>query len=185
MHALLREGREHRLRPAGCPGGLRRHQSSPGPPATGTTFPARPAPAVGTLVVADARQPQVRPLDIVLLDAPCSGTGTIARHPDARWRVNAEGAEAHRGSPSRAPRQRSCHIVKPGGLLVYSTLLRRAGGECRPGRAFSDSAWEFSSRKPTPEFPPELCSSKEGSWLILPQLHGMDGAYGTRLRRTG
>ena len=39
-------------------------------------------------------------------------------------------------------------------------------------------------REPARDFPPELCSP-EGDLLILPQLHGMDGAYGARLRRTG
>src|SRR5262249_8360567 len=39
------------------------------------------------VVVADARHAPVRTLDAVLLDVPCLGTGTFARHPDARWRV--------------------------------------------------------------------------------------------------
>ena len=39
------------------------------------------------LVVADARRPPLRHVDVVLLDAPCTGTGTLQRKPDARWRL--------------------------------------------------------------------------------------------------
>ena len=42
-------------------------------------------------VVADALHPPVTSADVVLLDAPCLGTGTFARHPDARWKVSAGG----------------------------------------------------------------------------------------------
>ena len=61
-------------------------------------------------VVADAQQPPVRAVGAVLLDAPCLGTGTFARHPDARSRVTPEAldrlrrlqAELLDGSPARS-----------------------------------------------------------------------------------
>ena len=73
------------------------------------------------VLAADGRQPPLRPgrFDAVLVDAPCSGLGTLRRRPDARWRME----------PSAVPRlaelQRSlldaaAGLLRPGGQLVYS-----------------------------------------------------------------
>ncbi len=72
-------------------------------------------------VGADARQPPFRStFDTVLLDAPCSGLGTMARHPDIRWRLRPRDVGRH------ARRQLEIlaalgPLVKPGGRLVYAT----------------------------------------------------------------
>ncbi|MBI5832931.1 MAG: 16S rRNA (cytosine(967)-C(5))-methyltransferase RsmB [Armatimonadetes bacterium] len=73
-------------------------------------------------LVADARElpGKVEPADIVLLDAPCSGTGTLARRPDLRWRLDDERlAEVQR--LQRELLAAAARLVKPGGVLVYST----------------------------------------------------------------
>src|SRR5690606_35195706 len=46
------------------------------------------------IVVADARRPPLRRADAVLIDAPCTGTGTFRRHPDGRWRVTPDDLRA-------------------------------------------------------------------------------------------
>lgn len=72
------------------------------------------------LVQASAEAPPFRPADLVLLDAPCSGTGTLARHPDGRWRL----AESDISALSRVQASLldgAAPAVAPGGLLVYST----------------------------------------------------------------
>jgi 16S rRNA (cytosine967-C5)-methyltransferase len=73
------------------------------------------------VLAADARRPPFsRPFDSVLLDAPCSGLGTLGRHPDIRWRCAP-------GEPERqARRQRElldalAPFVRDGGRLVYAT----------------------------------------------------------------
>ena len=72
------------------------------------------------VVIADAGAPPVRPLDAVLLDAPCLGTGTFARHPDARLRVTREALrELARTQAALLERRRAGR--RPGGLLVYAT----------------------------------------------------------------
>src|SRR5215218_9352596 len=77
---------------------------------------------IGTLhpYVADARFPAIRPVDFVLVDAPCTGTGTFRRHPDARWRLKISDL-AVMASIQRGILRSAASIVKPGGLLVYST----------------------------------------------------------------
>ncbi len=70
---------------------------------------------------ADARRPPFRTgFDTVLLDAPCSGLGTLGRHPDIRWRLRPADI------PRQARRQKElletlAPLVKPGGALVYAT----------------------------------------------------------------
>jgi 16S rRNA (cytosine967-C5)-methyltransferase len=72
-------------------------------------------------VGADARRlPLGPPMDAVLLDAPCSGLGTLGRHPDIRWRVGAAdlGRQARR---QRELLEGVAPLVAPGGTLVYAT----------------------------------------------------------------
>jgi 16S rRNA (cytosine967-C5)-methyltransferase len=71
-------------------------------------------------VVADLRHAPVRPLGAVLLDAPCLGTGSFARHPDARWRVTPQALEKL-AAVQGEQLDRAAALVAPGGLLLYAT----------------------------------------------------------------
>jgi 16S rRNA (cytosine967-C5)-methyltransferase len=57
--------------------------------------------------------------DDVLVDAPCSGTGTFRRHPEIRWRLRCEDLESFAGR-QRAILERAAELVRPGGRLAYS-----------------------------------------------------------------
>ena len=59
------------------------------------------------------------PFDDVLLDAPCSGTGTLRRHPEIRWRLAPSDVEALAEKQERML-DRAATLVRPGGRLVYS-----------------------------------------------------------------
>ncbi|HEU4878675.1 MAG TPA: transcription antitermination factor NusB, partial [Gemmatimonadaceae bacterium] len=72
------------------------------------------------VVVADARFPALREADAVLIDVPCTGTGTFRRHPDARWRLRISDLSIMSGLQSSILKA-AARIVKPGGLLIYST----------------------------------------------------------------
>jgi len=74
------------------------------------------------LVALDAERPLPfsRQFDRILVDAPCSGTGTLARHPEIRWRLQPEQlAEFHRLQVRML--RNALAILAPGGRLVYST----------------------------------------------------------------
>jgi len=79
---------------------------------------------VHTLVLsgaADARAKRLAgKLDRVLVDAPCSGFGTLRRNPDLKWRHDAR-AVAELAAKQRAILESASRLVKPGGRLVYAT----------------------------------------------------------------
>ena len=131
-------------------------------------------------VVADVRHPPVRPLGAVLLDAPCLGTGSFARHPEARLRVTRE-ALASLARLQGELLDRAGEVVAPDGLLLYATCsLEPEENERQVERFLADHP--AFAREPSDLFPPALLTP-EGDLMILPQRDQMDGAYAARLRR--
>jgi 16S rRNA (cytosine967-C5)-methyltransferase len=133
------------------------------------------------VIVADGRRPAVRPMNVVLLDVPCLGTGTFARHPDARWRVTGEALESLLQLQAELLNQ-AANLVSPGGLLVYSTCSLEPEENRAQVEAFLESHPEFR-REATTAVPADLLSP-EGDLTVLPQQHAIDGAYAARLRRS-
>jgi 16S rRNA (cytosine967-C5)-methyltransferase len=142
------------------------------------------------LVDADALTWQpTRQFDAILLDAPCSATGTFRRHPEvlyrARPRVIAEGADLQGKLLDRA-----AQWLRPGGSLVYSVCsLEPEEGE-EVIRDFVASHPGFAIDAPRPgELPDFAPISPEGWVRILPGLleaeGGLDGFFMTRLVRAG
>ena len=92
----------------------------------------RLAPIYDRLKRAGARNVQVRPpeenvlfdltdrMDLVLVDAPCTGTGTWRRRPDAKWRLTPEQLEARVGEQAEIL-DTAAALVRPGGRLAYIT----------------------------------------------------------------
>jgi 16S rRNA (cytosine967-C5)-methyltransferase len=79
-------------------------------------------PLTPNLTVLDATRPLPfsRPFDRILVDAPCSGTGTLARNPEIKWRLTpADLPDLHRRQSAILANARS--LLAPGGVLVYST----------------------------------------------------------------
>lgn len=134
------------------------------------------------VVIGDARHAPFRAAPAVLLDAPCLGTGTLARNPDARWRVSAEALTALAARQAELL-DAAAPLVAPGGLLVYATCSLEPEENDRQVDAFLARAPAFA-REAVEDFPAALLAPS-GDLRILPQRHGMDGAYAARLRRVG
>ena len=132
--------------------------------------------------VADARRPALREVDAVLIDAPCTGTGTFRRHPDARWRLKTSDL-AVMGAMQREILRSASTIVKPGGLLVYSTCsLETEENDAQVERFLTENKnWRL---EPPPEGVVPASVLDAGRLRVLPQRHGTDGAFAARLRRT-
>lgn len=137
------------------------------------------------IVLADLRSAPVRAtsLDAVLVDAPCSATGTLARHPDARWRISA-GAIARAAARQRQLLEAGAALVKPSGLLIYATCSLEPEENLEVVDDFLDGHREFT-REPIPGAVPGALVTGQGDFQSLPQRDGIDGAYATRLVRRG
>jgi 16S rRNA (cytosine967-C5)-methyltransferase len=132
------------------------------------------------LVAADAAHPPLRPVDAVLLDAPCTGTGTLARHPDGRWRLG-PASVAEMASVQARLLEGAAGAVRPGGHLVYSTCsLEPEENEDRV-EAFLRARHDFVL-EPTHAVDARFLDG-DGFLRVLPQDTGFDGAFAARLRR--
>jgi len=131
--------------------------------------------------VGDAREPALRGLDAVLLDVPCTGTGTFRRHPDARWRLRTSDL-AVMSTLQREILREAAACVRPGGLLIYSTCSLEPEENDGPVDDFLASHPDFVLEPPPEGAVPEQVLDA-GRLRVLPHLHGVDGAFAARLRR--
>jgi 16S rRNA (cytosine967-C5)-methyltransferase len=132
-------------------------------------------------LVADAREPAIAPLDLVLIDVPCTGTGTFRRHPDARWRLRISDL-AVMAALQRAIFRAAARVVAPGGLLVYSTCSLEPEENDVQVESFLAEHPEWRL-EPPPEGAVPAQVLDAGRLRVLPQRHGADGAFAARLRR--
>lgn len=129
----------------------------------------------------DATAPSLEPVDAILVDVPCTGTGTFRRHPDARWRLRVSDV-ALLPVLQRDILAAASSSVKPGGLLVYSTCSLEREENDDVVRDFLADDDAFVLEPPPAGTVPE--SVLDGGLLrVLPQDHGVDGAFAARLRR--
>lgn len=162
------------------------------------------APIHERLTRAGARNVEVRPprgeddplgdlsgaADLVLVDAPCTGTGTWRRNPDAKWRMR-PGALEIRLRDQVAALDRAADLVRPGGRLAYVTcsILPQENGE--QVRAFAARHPEFAVMSPDEvagalgeragAFTAAAMVSAEGL-LLTPRRTGTDGFFVSVLR---
>jgi 16S rRNA (cytosine967-C5)-methyltransferase len=143
-------------------------------------------------VVADVAEWQAGPFDAVLLDAPCSSTGTIRRHPDIPW-LKRDTDIAQLAALQRRLIARAVELVRPGGTLIYCTC------SLEPEEA-EDVVAHLIGRDPRLRRRPIAATDLGGLGMLVmaggdmrtlpchlpdpvPQLAGMDGFYAARLER--
>ena len=122
--------------------------------------------------------------DAVLIDTPCSGFGTLRRHPDIRWNKTLEQLRTLSEIQYTLLKNAAPHI-KPGGVLVYSTCsIEPIENEKVIQRFLTDfpmytveNAGGF-----LPDVPPSVITP-QGFLQTFPHEHGVDGAFAARLRR--
>jgi 16S rRNA (cytosine967-C5)-methyltransferase len=138
--------------------------------------------------IANERDERVKRLagkiDRVIVDAPCSGLGTLRRNPDLKWRQTPEGVREMAGKQA-AILQSAARLLKPGGRLVYATCSMLPEENESIAAAFEGANREFSSL-PAGEVlsnlkvagAESLASGEARQYLRLwPHRHGTDGFF--------
>lgn len=130
--------------------------------------------------------------DRVLVDAPCSGTGTLRRNPDIKWRQKIEQIEELAVMQTKIL-DAAVPLVRPGGLLVYATcsLLNLENGAIQD--AFSVQHPEFEVVDPVQQLaavginlPTDAVTRSEGGLSglqLLPHRHNTDGFFAAVWRK--
>jgi 16S rRNA (cytosine967-C5)-methyltransferase len=136
----------------------------------------------------------LRDLDAVLIDAPCTGLGTLRRHPELLWRVT-ECDVAMRTAQQRAILRAHAAGPRVGGLLVYATCSFLAAENDDIIAAFLDEYPNYRSESPLPAWrawhathnsvaPASLAQgATQYGHQLLPCLHGCDGFFVSVLRK--
>jgi len=142
------------------------------------------------LVCADVEEWQAEPFDAVLLDAPCSSTGTIRRHPDIPWLKQASDITRLAAFQSRLI-DRAVAMTKPGGTLVYCTcsLEPEEGEDIIAGLLAREPGVRRAPIAAGEVFGRSELLTKDGDLRTLPchfpdpdsRFAGLDGFYAARL----
>jgi 16S rRNA (cytosine967-C5)-methyltransferase len=123
-------------------------------------------------------------IDRVLVDAPCTGFGTLRRNPDLKWR-QPESALAELAAKQRAILAAAATLVKPGGRLVYATCSVLPDENEAVVGAFLAANPAFARGNASTELARAGISLDTGPALQLyPHRHGCDGFYAAVLTRT-
>jgi 16S rRNA (cytosine967-C5)-methyltransferase len=120
--------------------------------------------------------------DRVLLDAPCSGLGTLHRRADLRWRQTPDSARELAILQGELL-ESAATWVKPGGILVYATCTLHPPENQDQIQAFLARHPQWQLDPPQPGSLPYTFATSQGWIEIWPHRHPMDGFFMARLRR--
>jgi len=133
-------------------------------------------------VCADAAEYKHAPVDIVLADVPCSGLGVLAKRSDLRWRRSKSQVDAIRKIQA-AIMENAAHLVKKGGVLIYSTCTIDPEENEKIVEKFLDSHQEFEVENPAEYVDASLVDG--GRYVYTyPHKHQMDGSFCVRMKKS-
>ena len=122
-------------------------------------------------------------LDRVLVDAPCSGFGTLRRNPDLKWRHDERAVKELAGKQRRIL-EAAARLVKPGGRLVYATCSILSEENEAVARAFQTARPDFGALNCTDLLAGQRIALETGERLRLwPHRHGTDGFFAAAFQR--
>lgn len=123
------------------------------------------------------------PFDRILVDAPCSGLGALRRNPDARWRVRPEDLP-ELARIQRALLESAAPLLRPGGVLVYSTCTVTPEENEAVLRGFlaTRASWRIAAREDAPSSLQDLIG-EDGFLRLLPHRWDTDGFFAAKLVR--
>jgi 16S rRNA (cytosine967-C5)-methyltransferase len=128
--------------------------------------------------------------DRVVIDAPCTGSGTWRRRPDAKWRLKPRNIE-QRQAEQRDVLAQAAPLVKVGGRLVYVTCSLLPAENTDQIAAFLAANRNFSLvpladvwRETLPGTPPASADGRSDTLLLTPAQHGTDGFFVAILAKT-
>jgi len=130
-------------------------------------------------------------MDLVLIDAPCSGSGVWRRRPDAKWRLSPAMVEARRAE-QMAVLEQGAGLVKPGGRLAYITCSvlpsenrDQVDGFLARHPEFALIPWPKLWEQSLPDQAPVPSADGSGETLLMtPRDHGTDGFFVAVMQRS-
>jgi len=131
-------------------------------------------------VQSDALAPPFSRPDMVFLDVPCSGTGTLRRNPDIRWKITPDRLDEMATLQSRIL-DVCADVVPMGGVLVYATCSLEPEENEQQIEAFLERRPDF---RMDPTGAGGAFENAQGYLYVTPHSFGFDGAFAARLRRT-
>lgn len=128
--------------------------------------------------------------DAVLVDAPCSGTGTLRRNPDLKWRMQPE-AIGRLVEQQQSILAAASRLVRPGGVLVYATCSLLSDENDRQAQRFEaahpgflrEPAWPLLSAQGAEQGRTGLGTEDSDFLRLLPHRDGVDAFFAVRWRR--
>ncbi len=119
--------------------------------------------------------------DVILVDAPCSGTGTIRHNPEIRYRLTPDDFALHANRQKRIL-SNAARVLSPTGVLIYSTCSLETEENEEVVNAFLDGHSDFKTVRPRL---PEAFITERGFARTFPSRDDMDGFFVAVLTRQG